>query len=56
MVAHSVLDGDLDASNTSAEPEKVAPRSNPLRPVSGGRVDVVISKSSWNVLRFSTRP
>jgi alpha-N-arabinofuranosidase len=56
MVAHSVLDGDLDSSNTDAEPEKVASHSNPLGLVSGGRVDVVIPKSSWNVLRFSTRP
>jgi alpha-L-arabinofuranosidase len=55
MVEHWVMDGDLDASNTAAEPDRVLPRRNPVKLVSGGIVAVVIPKSSWNVLRFSTQ-
>jgi alpha-N-arabinofuranosidase len=55
MVEHVVLDGDLDASNTYAEPENVQPRLSPVRPVDNGLVKVVIPRSSWNVLRFSLR-
>lgn len=52
-VEHIVLDGDLFAQNTFAEPEKVLPHSAPVAACEKGESDVKLPARSWNVLRFS---
>jgi alpha-N-arabinofuranosidase len=47
-----VLDGDLTATNTDKQPERVMPRA--VRTVrTDERPRVSLSKGSWNVIRFS---
>ena len=48
-----MLDGDLFAQNTFAEPEKVLPHSAPVAACEKGESDVKLPARSWNVLRFS---
>ena len=52
-VEHIVLDGDLFAQNTFAEPEKVLPHSAPVAACEKGESDLKLPARSWNVLRFS---
>jgi alpha-N-arabinofuranosidase len=56
MVEHMVMDGDQKAINSFSEPDKVKPRTRKISKVANGMVDVVIPKSSWNMLRFCTGP
>jgi alpha-L-arabinofuranosidase len=55
MVEHLVMEGDLEACNSIAAPDAVKPASKPIQPVINGKVDVVVSGSSWNMFRFSVR-
>ena len=43
---------DLKATNTAEYPNRVFPISRPVQMSSNGSVDVHLSKTSWNVLRF----
>jgi len=54
MVEHSIMDGDLQSVNSFTEPDKVKPRNQKTNQVTNGVVNVIIPKSSWNMLRFST--
>ena len=54
MVEHVIMNGDLEAVNSFSEPDKVKPRTQKIKKVTNGIVDVIIPKSSWNMLRFST--
>ncbi len=52
-IEHVVLKGnDLSATNSFQEPEKVKPVSLGITGLQTNQVDVVLSKLSWNVLRF----
>ena len=55
MIEHVVMEGNLEACNSIAAPDTVKPATRAVQPVTNGMVDVLISKSSWNMLRFSTR-
>ncbi len=52
MIEHAVISGDLGAASTAAD--TLAPVQRGVQQVTGGMVDVVIPKSSWNMLRFKT--
>lgn len=54
MLEHVVMAGNLDDTNSPAEPDRLQPARRAAPPVNGGMVDVVIPKASWNMLRFST--
>jgi alpha-N-arabinofuranosidase len=56
MIEHVIMAGDLDAINSVEEPERVKPGHLQTQNVDRGLVDIIIPKSSWNVLRFSTAP
>ena len=52
VVDWSILDGELTASNTEAQPDRVVPRKhNPGIP-EGTRFDLHLPKASWNVIRL----
>lgn len=52
MIEHLSMDGDLTSINSFNDPDKVKPRVNKITKVENGMVNVVIPKSSWNMLRF----
>ena len=54
MVEHRIMNGDLQAVNRFSEPDRVKPRNQVISKVDHGRVNVIIPKSSWNMLRFTT--
>jgi alpha-N-arabinofuranosidase len=54
MVEHTIMDEDLDSVNSFSEPDKVKPRALKIEKVTNGMANVIIPKSSWNMLRFST--
>ena len=51
---HSVLaDGDIRASNTAAQPDRVVPHPGTGAAVAGNRLTVDLPPYSWNVVRLS---
>lgn len=52
LYEHIVLDGALQANNTWEHPERVVPRkaNNKMGPFS--KAEILLTKQSWNVLRF----
>ncbi|MBE3115335.1 MAG: hypothetical protein IMZ59_07455 [Actinobacteria bacterium] len=56
IIEHLVLSGnDLFASNTFKEPNKVISRLNPIEKLIGKEFDIMLSKLSWNVVRFEVK-
>jgi len=53
VAEHLVLDGDLSAANTAAEPDRVAPRVVPGAVVDGDALRVRLPPRSWNVIRLA---
>lgn len=53
-IEHWILDGeDLSAVNSFETPERVRPRRVEMAGIKTERIEIVLPKSSWNVLRFS---
>lgn len=51
---HIVLENDdLDACNTAADPNRVAPHSNGKTVIDGDKAIAHLDKLSWNVIRFT---
>jgi alpha-N-arabinofuranosidase len=56
IVEHVVLDGeDLYATNTFDNPENIKPRNMELPKDDNNTYDICLPKTSWNMIRFSTR-
>ncbi len=53
LAEHLVLDGDLSASNTAADPERVTPRSVADGSVNGDVLRAELPPRSWNVIRLA---
>ncbi len=57
VIEHLVLsDGDTKARNTSAEPQRVAPRRTDDTTLDDGGFRAILPSLSWNVIRLRTRP
>ena len=52
LVDWSILDGDLMATNTQAHPDRVQPWKHCPDIHEGSRLDLVLPKASWNVMRL----
>ncbi|WP_279579367.1 alpha-L-arabinofuranosidase C-terminal domain-containing protein [Fodinicola feengrottensis] len=54
-VAHHtyVGDGDPQATNTAAHPNRVAPRTAAPSTVEGGKLEISLPPLSWNMIRVS---
>lgn len=52
VVEWSVLDGDLTATNTESQPDRVQPRAHKAGIVEGTTVGLALPKASWNVIRL----
>jgi alpha-N-arabinofuranosidase len=48
----SVLDGDLKATNTEADPDRVEPRPYNANVTPGHRLSITLPKASWNVIHM----
>jgi alpha-N-arabinofuranosidase len=48
----ALFDGDADAVNTAATPDRVAPRRLDDLRIVDGRLDVVLPPVSWSMLRL----
>jgi alpha-N-arabinofuranosidase len=53
VAEHLVLDGDLSAANTAADPDVVAPRVAPGAAVDGEVLRAELPARSWNVIRLA---
>jgi alpha-L-arabinofuranosidase len=53
VAEHLVLDGDLSAVNTAADPDRVTPRAVPGAAVEGDALRVELPPRSWNVIRLA---
>jgi alpha-L-arabinofuranosidase len=45
--------GDLKAVNTVDTPDRVKPEQRPVPKMDGGKLNMPLDKSSWNVIRLS---
>lgn len=55
FIEHIALENNnLKAVNSAAAPDRVIPRTTTGAKMDNGRLETVIKKASWNVLRFST--
>jgi len=56
LIEHLVLENDnLKAVNTAAAPDNVRPHANGNASVDGSRVNALLGKASWNVIRLRTK-
>lgn len=56
MVEHSVLaDEDLEATNTSTQPDRVIPRAAPPLQMEGRSFETNLRRLSWNMIRLCPR-
>jgi alpha-N-arabinofuranosidase len=56
FLEHIVLENtDLKAVNTKSNPNNVVPHSGGYTKVDQGKVQSILTKASWNVIRFKTQ-
>ncbi|TFE28565.1 alpha-N-arabinofuranosidase [Cohnella luojiensis] len=54
IIEHSVLENeDLKATNSSVQPNRVKPHSNGNAKADGSKINAVLGKASWNVIRIN---